>query len=925
MVSSILSKPYKQTRAVSVAVTYRKSDKSFEEKMKILNNFKNTKLNKPVLASMILLGLLLASMLIASLPAQAQEVSHGGNPFEANWAYKSVPSGVTVDVEIQSTAFLSMSPNPIGLNQQLLVNMWLTFPSAENRFCADYTLDIRKPDGTTDQIVTQSYVADGTSYLIYNVDQTGTWQFKFTFPGEFFPAGLYQNGKLGNSSYTTDGNVIISAAGATTSIGTGQYTNYTYSEYYKPASTDWQNVTVQDAMVMSWSSALPSGYWTRPISPNNREWWAVSGNYPWEYMQIGGQWSVADRYYGPFITAPNSPHIVWKRTTSMSGLIGGETGQYSIIGGTSTQSTPSVIYMGRAYTTVTKSLNGGPAQTYAECYDIRTGEVYYDILAFSTSQPSGTGITPTHITYWDPTASTVPGEIADATFTVELNTIMNTGTNAAPNWRLFKINPLTGAVTANVSIPTFRYPEMMFSNGFYLSYDYTGAANTAAERGTLYNWSSQGSGNNFTARIQKQVNVTIPHSKRAYAPSDIYGFLGAYDPEAGITVIQSRFLYGNVYGYELVGVNLDTAQVLWNYSSPASEMTSAYRPTNGWARHGRYIAQMELGVIKAWDIRTGAVLWELQIPDYPWGEFWMYDRAAYDNLLLSPGYTGLWAINEEDGSVAWHYADPAIPFETPYTSNGTSTYSVQDIRVIDGKVYLTDNEHTPSQPATRGWGLICLNVTNGDFLWKLNGGNFVGGAAADGYLTASSTYMGQMITMGKGLSATTVSAPSTQITAGQKAMITGTVLDQSPAQPGTPCVSDESMGTWMDYLHFQLPIDGIFHNLTITGVPVSIDAVDPNGNAMHLGDTVSDMSGTFSFAWQPTVAGEYKITATFMGSESYGSSYAQTAAIVADAVAAPSDEPTNITMPPFELYIAGSTVAIIVAIVVVGLLLRKRA
>ena len=72
----------------------------------------------------------------------------------------------------------------------------------------------------------------------------------------------------------------------------------------------------------------------------------------------------------------------------------------------------------------------------------------------------------------------------------------------------------------------------------------------------------------------------------------------------------------------------------------------------------------------------------------------------------------------------------------------------------------------------------------------------------------------------------------------------------------------------------------------ITGVPVSIDAVDPNGNYVHIGDTTSDMSGTFSYTWAPTITGDYKITATFGGSQSYGSSYAETHAVVVSAPAA---------------------------------------
>ena len=104
-------------------------------------------------------------------------------------------------------------------------------------------------------------------------------------------------------------------------------------------------------------------------------------------------------------------------------------------------------------------------------------------------------------------------------------------------------------------------------------------------------------------------------------------------------------------------------------------------------------------------LRTGRRLWTRDIDDYPWGEFWMYDEAAYQDMIYGTGYTGTLGINETTGKVAWHYADPAIPFETPYTSDGTSTYSVQNIRVIGGLVYVANSEHTPSQPATRGWGI----------------------------------------------------------------------------------------------------------------------------------------------------------------------------------------------------------------------------
>ena len=74
------------------------------------------------------------------------------------------------------------------------------------------------------------------------------------------------------------------------------------------------------------------------------------------------------------------------------------------------------------------------------------------------------------------------------------------------------------------------------------------------------------------------------------------------------------------------------------------------------------------------------------------------------------------------------------------------------------------------------------------------------GAIADGYLTMMSD-LGYFVTYGIGQSKTTVTAPDTVVPQGTGVVIKGTVMDQSPAQPNTPCVSHASMATQMEYLH----------------------------------------------------------------------------------------------------------------------------
>ncbi len=126
----------------------------------------------------------------------------------------------------------------------------------------------------------------------------------------------------------------------------------------------------------------------------------------------------------------------------------------------------------------------------------------------------------------------------------------------------------------------------------------------------------------------------------------------------------------------------------------------------------------------------------------------------------------------------------------------------------------------------------------------------------------------------------------------------------------------------------QEPINGITGNVTVTGVPVSIDAFDPNGNNVHVATVSSDASGTFSYTWAPTIPGDYKITATFAGSNSYGSSSAVTHANVVNAVSA-TTPPIQQATQDYTMTIIGSTIAIAIVVVIAVaiatvLILRKR-
>ncbi|PVX24925.1 MAG: hypothetical protein CW691_06085, partial [Candidatus Bathyarchaeum sp.] len=197
-------------------------------------------------------------------------------------------------------------------------------------------------------------------------------------------------------------------------------------------------------------------------------------------------------------------------------------------------------------------------------------------------------------------------------------------------------------------------------------------------------------------------------------------------------------------------------------------------------------------------------------------------------------------------------------------------------------------------------------------------------AIADGYLVVSSSADGYTYVIGKGQTETTVTTPDVAVAKGSAMTIKGTVLDMSPAQAGTPCVSKDSMSTQMEYLHLQQPIGGLWGDEVITGVPVTLTAIASDGTCTDLGTTItSGYYGSFGMSWTPQEEGTYEIVASFAGDESYGSSGASAFVTVGPAATAASpieQEPLLST----ELAIALAVVAVALIAVVGFLVLRKR-
>jgi hypothetical protein len=834
--------------------------------------------------------LLISSFALMLTAAEAQtytNMQEGGST--------PLPSGVTPDYSVDTHNFLSFRPNPVGVGQSILVNMWVEPPIHVSRYMTGYKVTITKPDGTTDTKTLTSYRGDSTAWFEYTVEQAGTWKLKFDFPGAYFPAGNY----------------TAPVGGATIS---GTIVNFPLSCYYKPSSTAEQELTVQSEMVASWPpSALPTDYWTRPVAFANREWAPILGNYPWRGPGGGTDWPADTNPYWnnqenfiPFVQAPNSAHIVWKRLEALSGIIGGDIPRFEM---STASGVPTIIYAGRCYQTLTKVKADGTTGSVWQCYDLRTGEVYWEKTDVTQA--------PSYIEY-DLGRGEVPGGSGRAFGEIGYASLVYIGTG-----RLIKYNPFTGAVALNDSIPWLTN-NLYYMNTYVLSVQDLGAS-AGAGRYRLINWTTAGQAAAMGATARDYAIISNTSYSRNSLPTLIDFNVGLGATYTGITPPAMGASYGTI----MTGYDLATGQMLWNNTFPDESM---YSGSCAVADHGKVAVLMKNGYWLAWDLRTGNLAWKSEVMQYPWGQasFGAYAVQSAYGLFYRQAYDGVYAFDWDTGKIVWHYRAPANPFETPYRDqNETTGYSFDGAAFIaDGKMYVLNNEHTPTAPITRGWGVHCINATTGEGIWNISGIWLWSGPGpiADGYLTIASSD-GYKYVFGKGQSATTVTAPDVVVPKGQGVVIKGTVLDLSPAQPGTPCVSKDSMKTWMEYVHIQQPIDGIWHNETVTGVPVALTAIGSDGSFVDLGTVTTDgYYGTFSKSWIPPAEGDYKIVASFAGDDSYGSSSASTAVSVGPAPETPTTPAT--VVPDYTMTIVYAAVAIIVAVAIVGLLvfvaLRKR-
>jgi len=743
--------------------------------LKISNGFKKT-------AAIVVIMLFIFSAILMTAPVTTAATSNPPEP---------------------SFTFLSVAPNPIGVGQTTTLSMWIyPLPPTANTRYGNLTLTVTKPDGTKQEF---GPALDGPLGNFY-------WNFAPSVAGNYTVVAHCNGGQW------------TAAQVGTAYVPLGDLTRL-------PSDSAAVTLTVQDDAIQFWpDTPLPTEYWTFPINAQNYAW-----------ASLGGSWTgiVYDTMSGTnaWTQGSQTAHVLWNRQMAFGGIDGGFFGANSYAGGCQYEDKGplNIVLNGRCYMySFDQSAGWGDRNLYntLDCMDIATGKVLWSrnmsITAGQIYEYNSANQVGLHAYLWSLSAPTY--KMYDAFNGQWIMDIANvsTGTGTVTCWladtagcgpyasgkgglQLYMLNVQNG------------WMAMWNQSKFFMSDGLNDGAITyqaQTEKDQYGIYGGQWRPRNITGAAAQwargiQWNVTIPKE-----PTTIYTFV--IDPTTRIGVADTYFTVSNfvsMYSYNIPANGVGVAKLAGPVNFTGAMLT---RNVVGNGLMGRFdMARMRYTF---WDAKTGAKSFDTDPLTNPWGTVTVGD-AFYGDKFYVAGYDGLYCFDANTGHVIWKQLNPNSGMQTPY---GIWLGKLSGFKITGDLVYYQTGIWHNTEIYARGDRTYCFNASTGAQIWNMSGYSDLRGCA-NGYTQVFNQYDQCMYTFAKGPSATTVSAD--QSVSGANVLIQGSVLDKSPGKAnGYAAISDTWMTQWMEYIYEQQPKPA-----NAIGVPVSIDAYDPNGNLIHLG------------------------------------------------------------------------------------------
>ncbi|MCK5627983.1 PQQ-binding-like beta-propeller repeat protein, partial [Candidatus Bathyarchaeota archaeon] len=326
----------------------------------------------------------------------------------------------------------------------------------------------------------------------------------------------------------------------------------------------------------------------------------------------------------------------------------------------------------------------------------------------------------------------------------------------------------------------------------------------------------------------------------------------------GAPTVDNKIVYIGSYPGIILAVNADTGIQLWNYTADANVHPQSV------ARNGKlWFADQVSGPmanVYCLNATTGEEIWKEPILVHgETGKSGVTNGVSYSeelDMLFVPSWDGfMYAVNATTGDLIWEFQTQAYGAQTGPTIANGKLY----LGSIGGGSYYTGQGYPNAT-------IYCLDALTGQPIWNYTGsdtwrGNYF--SITDGVLYASSVD-GFLYAFGEGPTKTSLSIVSSNMVTSSEALITGSVLDLSPASPYSP----------------------------VAGAQVSLSFAMVGGSYTNIATVTTTSDGTFTYEWTLPDSGFYNLMAEGEGDDSYGSSSATTYVGIGPASPTPQPTPT---------------------------------